>query len=65
MYVRVKRRKLEADFHAQLGYSALVGLGVMIVGFPLQGFLVKVMFSQRKKGVVFTDKRVRLTTEVC
>ena len=49
---------------SQLGYSALVGLGVLILGFPLQVVLVRVMFNQRKKGVKLTDKRVRLTTEV-
>ncbi|KAF5310093.1 hypothetical protein D9619_010353 [Psilocybe cf. subviscida] len=47
-----------------LGYSALVGLGVLILGFPIQVILVRVMFTQRKKGVALTDKRVRLTTEV-
>ncbi|KAJ2916152.1 hypothetical protein MD484_g4261, partial [Candolleomyces efflorescens] len=47
-----------------LGYSALVGLAVLLLGFPLQIMIVKVMFKQRTKGVVFTDKRVRLTTEV-
>ncbi|PPQ74022.1 hypothetical protein CVT26_006961 [Gymnopilus dilepis] len=47
-----------------LGYSALVGLGVMLFGFPLQFFLVRVMFTQRKKGVKITDRRIRLTTEV-
>ncbi|KAH9476201.1 ABC-type transporter cicA [Psilocybe cubensis] len=47
-----------------LGYSALVGLGVLMIGFPLQFALVKVMFTQRKKGVKITDKRQRLTTEV-
>ncbi|RDB26371.1 Oligomycin resistance ATP-dependent permease YOR1 [Hypsizygus marmoreus] len=47
-----------------LGYSALVGLGVLILGFPIQLILVKVMFAQRKKGVKITDTRVRLTTEV-
>jgi len=68
---------------SQLGYSALVGLGVtahlsiafrfailinlqvLILGFPLQLVFVKIMFDQRKKGVKFTDARVRLTTEVC
>jgi ATP-binding cassette, subfamily C (CFTR/MRP), member 1 len=44
--------------------SGLVGLGVLIVGFPLQGMLVKVMFSQRKKGVKITDQRQRETGEV-
>lgn len=37
----------------------------MLLAFPAQMVLVKVMFTQRKKGVKFTDKRVRLTTEVC
>lgn len=47
-----------------LGYSALVGLGVLVIGFPIQIVLVKIMFTQRTKGVKFTDRRVRLTTEV-
>ncbi|KAG5645383.1 hypothetical protein DXG03_006336 [Asterophora parasitica] len=37
---------------------------VLILGFPIQFILVKIMFSQRQKGVEITDKRVRLTTEV-
>ncbi|KAH8103346.1 multidrug resistance-associated ABC transporter [Cristinia sonorae] len=49
---------------ANLGYSALVGLGVLLFGFPIQFFLVKLIFGQRKKGVKFTDQRVRLLTEV-
>ncbi|KAG6873113.1 hypothetical protein C0995_002776 [Termitomyces sp. Mi166 len=47
-----------------LGYSALVGLGVLLLGFPVQFVLVRVMFTQRKKAVAITDKRIRLTTEV-
>ncbi|KAJ7746241.1 multidrug resistance-associated ABC transporter [Mycena metata] len=47
-----------------LGYSALVGLGVLLFGFPLQTLLVRIMFTQRKKGVKITDTRVRLTNEV-
>ncbi|KAJ7827858.1 multidrug resistance-associated ABC transporter [Mycena olivaceomarginata] len=47
-----------------LGYSALVGLGVLLLGFPLQIALVKIMFTQRKKGVKITDTRVRLSNEV-
>jgi ATP-binding cassette, subfamily C (CFTR/MRP), member 1 len=49
----------------QLGYSALVGLGVLILGFPFQGILVAIIFKQRTKGVKITDQRVRLTNEVC
>ena len=49
---------------ANLGYSALVGLGVLILGFPLQFVLVRLMIRSRQKGVQITDGRVRLTTEV-
>ncbi|KAG6916304.1 hypothetical protein DXG01_007461 [Tephrocybe rancida] len=47
-----------------LGYSALVGLAVMIFGIPFQAILVLIMFKQREKGVKITDTRVQLTTEV-
>ncbi|KAL4252214.1 ATP-binding cassette transporter C [Abortiporus biennis] len=47
-----------------LGYSALVGLGVLLFGFPLQMVLMRFMFDQRKAGVAITDSRVRLTTEI-
>ncbi|KAF7982734.1 hypothetical protein HWV62_26606 [Athelia sp. TMB] len=47
-----------------LGYSALVGLAVLIVGFPIQFVLVRVMFKQRFKGVRITDQRIRTTSEV-
>ncbi|RPD56133.1 multidrug resistance-associated ABC transporter [Lentinus tigrinus ALCF2SS1-7] len=47
-----------------LGVSALVGLGVLIFSFPLQGVLAGTMFKQRTKGVALTDQRARLTSEV-
>ncbi|KAI0701717.1 multidrug resistance-associated ABC transporter [Earliella scabrosa] len=47
-----------------LGPSALVGLGILILGFPIQVILASVMIAQRTKGVAFTDQRVRLSTEV-
>ncbi|KIM43746.1 hypothetical protein M413DRAFT_443652 [Hebeloma cylindrosporum] len=47
-----------------LGYSALVGLAVIVLSMPLQFILITIMFTQSKKGVKITDKRVRLTTEV-
>ncbi|KAJ8076751.1 hypothetical protein PM082_001174 [Marasmius tenuissimus] len=47
-----------------LGYSALVGLGVLIIGMPIQGTFAYIMMQQRQKGVKITDARVRLTTEV-
>ncbi|KAJ6465889.1 hypothetical protein C8R45DRAFT_939478 [Mycena sanguinolenta] len=47
-----------------LGYSALVGLGVLLSGFPLQMLLERMMFAQRKKGVKITDTCARLSNEV-
>lgn len=34
------------------------------MGFPLQTLFVRSMFNQRRQGVVVTDHRVRLVTEV-
>ncbi|KAI0795051.1 multidrug resistance-associated ABC transporter [Abortiporus biennis] len=47
-----------------IGPSALVALGVMFVASPIQLIFSKMIFSQRAKGVGFTDSRVRLTTEI-
>ncbi|KAF9019789.1 multidrug resistance-associated ABC transporter [Hymenopellis radicata] len=47
-----------------LGYSALVGVGVLVFSFPVQILMAKTMFMLRKKTVKVTDSRVRLTTEV-
>ncbi|KAJ8496778.1 hypothetical protein ONZ45_g12317 [Pleurotus djamor] len=47
-----------------LGYSALVGLAVLIVGMIPQGIMAAIIFHQRQVGVKFTDSRMRLTTEV-
>ncbi|PVG03951.1 hypothetical protein CPB86DRAFT_748462 [Serendipita vermifera] len=47
-----------------LGYSALVAVGVLVLGFPIQGILVKGIFMSRKKGIKITDARVRLLQEV-
>ncbi|KZO98301.1 multidrug resistance-associated ABC transporter [Calocera viscosa TUFC12733] len=49
---------------ANLGYSALVGLGVLIIGFPLQGYLVRMIFTARRRAVMLTDQRVRLMQEI-
>ncbi|RDX46560.1 multidrug resistance-associated ABC transporter [Lentinus brumalis] len=47
-----------------LGVSALVGLAVLVLAFPIQGILASVMFKQRVKGVSLTDQRARKTSEV-
>ncbi|KAF8884421.1 ATP-dependent bile acid permease [Gymnopilus junonius] len=52
-----------APIQIAIGIGLLIG-NVMMLGFPLQFILVRVMFTQRKKGVKITDRRIRLTTEV-
>jgi ATP-binding cassette subfamily C (CFTR/MRP) protein 1 len=47
-----------------MGPSGLVALAVLVVGFPIQGIMVKLMIGQRWKGVKITDSRSRLTQEV-
>ncbi|KAG9082719.1 hypothetical protein FRC07_014126, partial [Ceratobasidium sp. 392] len=47
-----------------LGYSALVGLGVLIFGIPLQAIIVRRMIQARRATVQLTDKRVRLLQEI-
>ncbi|KZT03607.1 multidrug resistance-associated ABC transporter [Laetiporus sulphureus 93-53] len=47
-----------------LGYSGLVGVGVMILGLPAELICVFALFKQRSMGVVLTDKRVRTISEV-
>ncbi|KAG8710747.1 hypothetical protein FRC09_020949 [Ceratobasidium sp. 395] len=47
-----------------LGYSALVGLGVLIFGIPVQAILVRRMIQARRATVLLTDKRVRLLQEI-
>ena len=46
-----------------MGYSALVGLGVLIFGIPVQAIIVQRMIFARRAGVKMTDKRVRLMQE--
>lgn len=47
-----------------MGPSGLVALAVLVIGFPMQGLMVKLMIGQRRKGVRITDSRSRLTQEV-
>ncbi|EIW71607.1 hypothetical protein TREMEDRAFT_27765 [Tremella mesenterica DSM 1558] len=46
-----------------LGYSALVGLGVLFIAAPSQGFMFKKLLSYRKSQEKLVDSRVRLLTE--
>ncbi|KAB5591062.1 Oligomycin resistance ATP-dependent permease YOR1 [Ceratobasidium theobromae] len=47
-----------------LGYSALVGLGVLVLGIPAQAVIVRRMILARRATVQITDKRVRLLQEI-
>ncbi len=47
-----------------LGPSALVGVGVLVLMSPLQGLMMKLMIKNRQKQLRTVDKRVRLIQEV-
>lgn len=47
-----------------LGYSALVAVGVLVFAVPLQAVIVQRMIGARRGAVNLTDKRVRLTQEI-
>ncbi|CUA66748.1 hypothetical protein RSOLAG22IIIB_00195 [Rhizoctonia solani] len=47
-----------------LGYSALVGLGVLVIGVPIQAIIVRRMIQARRAAVEITDRRVRLLQEI-
>ena len=48
----------------QIGYSALPGIGFLIVMLPLQTVVMKKLFALRKKSMVWTDKRAKLLQEI-
>ena len=47
-----------------LGVSALVAVAVLVLGFPVQGIMVKLISKVRRSGNGITDSRVRLLQEV-
>lgn len=48
----------------QIGYSALPGIGFLLVALPAQTFIMKKLFTVRKKGMVWTDRRAKLLQEL-
>lgn len=46
------------------GYSALVGLGVLLVGIPFQAWLFGQLIGTRQKQMKIVDLRVRLLQEI-
>lgn len=49
---------------AQIGPSALAGFAVFVILTPIQGKVMKQLFNIRGKGMVWTDKRVKLVQEL-
>ncbi|KAI9339972.1 P-loop containing nucleoside triphosphate hydrolase protein [Obelidium mucronatum] len=47
-----------------IGWSALVGIGIIIATLPIQGFLFGNLAKIRAKVAPITDKRVKMTNEV-
>lgn len=47
-----------------IGYSALVGLAVLLLGIPIQGYLFAVLIGTRQAQMKITDQRVRLLQEI-
>ena len=47
-----------------LGVSSLAGIGVVIVLIPVQGKVVGILQALRKKAVLWTDRRVKLSNEI-
>lgn len=47
-----------------LGYSALPGFAVFLLIFPIQHRITKMLFSARKKCMVWSDQRAKLVTEM-
>lgn len=48
----------------EIGYSALPGIGFLIIAMPLQMINMKQLFSVRKKSMLWTDKRAKLLQEI-
>lgn len=48
----------------QIGPSALAGFALLILSFPVQTFIMKLMFQARGGSMVFTDRRSKLINEL-
>ena len=49
---------------SNLGPSALAGFAVFVILTPIQGKIMKRLFSIRRKAMVWTDKRAKLLQEL-
>ncbi|ORY35691.1 P-loop containing nucleoside triphosphate hydrolase protein [Naematelia encephala] len=48
----------------EIGYSALPGIGFLIIALPAQTVVMKRLFALRKKSMLWTDKRAKLLQEI-
>ena len=48
----------------QIGYSALPGIGFLLLALPSQTWIMKKLFLFRKKSMAWTDKRAKLLQEI-
>jgi ABC-type multidrug transport system fused ATPase/permease subunit len=48
----------------ELGYSALPGIGFLLVALPMQTIFMKRLFALRMKSMEWTDKRAKLLQEI-
>lgn len=47
-----------------IGVSALAGIALVLVAMPLQTFAMRKLFALRKKSMIWTDKRIKLISEL-
>jgi ABC-type multidrug transport system fused ATPase/permease subunit len=48
----------------EIGYSALPGLGFLLVALPFQTVIMKKLLAQRRQSMIWTDKRAKLLQEI-
>lgn len=48
----------------KIGYSALPGIGFLLIAMPAQTIIMKKLFGLRRKSMLWTDKRAKLLQEI-
>ncbi|KAI9343241.1 P-loop containing nucleoside triphosphate hydrolase protein [Obelidium mucronatum] len=49
---------------SQIGWSAICGVGILLLIIPIQGYIFRTMTRVREAVAPLTDKRVKITTEI-
>ncbi|OUM63265.1 hypothetical protein PIROE2DRAFT_43511 [Piromyces sp. E2] len=47
-----------------MGIYCLISLGICVIVFPIQGFIIRLLTKKRKKTAILTDQRVKKTQEI-